>query len=477
MMYLTPKQIAGFLSISLAAYTYKKQHREKIETKINRLCIPLTSFRAKTNSPRPINMILRRLEKDFHESKNVTFHVNDLKRVLEKENNLQHIEWIAREIHDFIAKQRCISPIDVLVNHLFYDNHPGSKSFSELDGDKLLQLEPLFLLMNDYFCKIEDQKLKQEIKILFANLPYRSKREDLSHLYLDEKEQLEILLSELQKKEDRLVQELIDRLQAKKAYMSEKELALIEKMLVPKNDSPSFSIPTELSPSNRTKLDEAFKAYCPPDRHPVMLHCFKQYVNFKEKYLRELPESSLKILQRTSKSKSFFKHQLSLPDDQIRIPYWYHATNSHSIEFLISSQIIQMFVKKRGESGYTGAWVSSCVESHLFGKYVIGLSKNIDKLDNGVVRKSLMFSSQRWRGLMVSIPINHYASVFSIPNNQDKITQHVTKYHMAQLLCATPLSSYPYKIISEKQLCFIQKQVTQTLGHPNLALAYWKWTS
>lgn len=445
---------------------------------INTLCPRNFSSKLYKEKFSTVDLLFSEMEADFNQSKDLTFHLLSLKTHLEKEKSTQEAEYVAKKMILFLRKHVFFDSIDTVISALFYRIHPVSTTFSELEKDKLLRLECFFHFMNATISKIEDIKLIEEIKILFANLPYKGNREGFSNLFLDQKEQITILVKALQKQEDALVKEILDRLENGSIFFTPKEEKIVKKLLFPEESKEPFSLAGELSEANQMHLlktlENAQQRQKLKGLKFVLADLFQRCDAWERQELSWLPEGPVKLLQRVSKCKSYFKQQCSLPTQEITIPYWYHATKSHALSLIIQSHQVNVFYRKGQEKGYTGAWVSSHIESSLFGRNVIAFTKKIEKPDEDV-RRSLFFPSKRWRGFMKPLPLDH-AILFSIKQDQNKEMQKQEKIRLYRELSSSLASRSSFKIVSEKQMLFMQKKIVSVLGHPNLDDSLWGYT-
>ena len=480
-----PKFFFSLLGASSIGYAYKKGFLHL--KKPNEECFqtPYLAFFFKTFPSTPLDHLFYKIESNFKNSSNQQFsfdltdHILELRKFLREkssgnQNNNEQAELIGIKIKTFLSKQRSSEIVENLISFVFYKIHPASKIYPEYDYEKLLLLKELFSLMNDCITEIEDKNLVQEIKILFANLPLENIRENFPNLFLSKTEQVWILTEHLQRQEDLLIKDLIRRLQKKTSFLTAEEVKGIEKLLSSEKKNNSFSLPSELSGQNKKKLEESFHAYQKEMRHSLISKITENIPSLKEETSFFLPENPVKIIQRISKCKFFFEQQLMLSENEIQIPYWYHATKESGIKQILMAHEIKVSKKELMEQGYNGAWVSSTPESEIFGKYIVALSSKIENIHPKDVRPSLLFSTRRWRGLLNPISIVEHAIIFSVPHEKDKEQQKKKKLEITDLLSPIP-SSYPYKVVSEKQLCFMQREINSVLGHPNLPPHFWKY--
>jgi hypothetical protein len=423
-----------------------------------------------------IDLLFSRIEADFRQSKDLSPHLLALKVHLEKAKNIEEIELIAKKMNHFLRKKIFSDSIDCLISSVFYRIHPVSIAFPELEKEKLLQLECFFCFMDELINKIQDAKLVEDTKLLFANLPCREKRENFPNLFLSPREQVAILVRALQRQEDALVREILDRLENESIFFTPREEKLLKKLLIREYPKASFSLKAELSETNqehlRKALAEAQLRRKDKGVKAVLVELFQRCDSWEQEKLSLLPEGPIKLLKRVAKCKFYFMHQMSLPSQEISIPYWYHATKRRALSRIIQLRQVNVYYRKGEDIGYTGAWVSSQVESNLFGRNVIAFTKELEGLDEDV-RRSLTFFTKRWRGFMKPLPLT-YAILFSVKYEQNKETQKAEKIRLYQELSSSSSVRSSLKIISEKQMVFIQKEIDSILGQPNLSASLWR---
>lgn len=423
---------------------------------------------------RELDVFFKELENDFKQSKDLSQHVLTLRALLKKEETADQVDHTIRKLTLFLGRAMDKSLFNTLTNRLFFGLHPTSHAYPEYSKKQLLQLQEFFPLMEDYIEKINDPKLAKRVKIIFSNLPSVKERENYASLYLDNKEQLSILIEELQKQENSLTESICTHLREKSHTITDDDMRLLEKLIKPKIKKAPFSLSTSLSEMNRMKLEAARSDFNNEDGNKLLKTLCGQIAKLKTFYFSSIaPESSFKLLQRVSKCKMFFEEQAHLPPDQARIPFWYHSTKEDDLREIIKSKEMRFFRKKGNERGYSGAWVSTQVESEIFGRYTVAFTKEIEKISPLPPLHSLCFSDRRWRGFPQSIPFNHTAAILAIKDNKDKRAQREEKEAFHSLI--TPNGFPSAKIISNKQLCFLQREIESILGQPNLTASFWGW--
>lgn len=439
------------------------------------ICPHRISFPSKALSPErnDLDLIFQNIESDYHQNKDLSSHALALKFLLEERDSPELIDEAARKMI-FLLSQLFTSHIfSNLFSLHFFKIHPATSSYSDFQKKELIQLEVFFSLFDKYIDRIEDPTLARRLKVLFANLPCKEGREKHTHLFLDHKEQLSILADALQRQEDMLIETICSRLETKSLAVTSEEIRLIDKLIAQREKENPYFLSTGLSDANRSKLRTAREEFSKANSRDLFSSLFQKYACIKENYLsRFTRESSVKILQRVSKCKRYFHEQSKLPNDEIKIPYWYHSTKKSSFEQIIESKKI-LFVNRDGlPTGYSGAWVSTQVESDLFGSCTIGLTSNIEKICHPPLHVHF-FDDRRWRGGPRSIPLKNNTAIFSVLWRGDKDKKKKKKQELYTILASN--SFPPTKIVSDSQLRFLQKEVESILGNPNLPNSFWGW--
>jgi hypothetical protein len=123
---------------------------------------------------------------------------------------------------------------------------------------------------------------------------------------------------------------------------------------------------------------------------------------------------------------------------------------------------------------FRGAWVSTDVESSLFGAYAFAFTDSLSKLD-ATPSVGYEYTLYRWRGVQQDIPLEkgHFGRVacISVQNQTDKKAQKKEKIQMLKQL--TNGSKHRSWAFTTDQLSFIQREVVACLGHPNLENSWW----
>ena len=352
----------------------------------------------------------------------------------------------------------CLQNIDqFLANTLF--SFSGQKFLSEMKKNDLLVFRDLFSIVDCHMTSIdisssENAKLINDLKIKFANLPCPTVRSAYPHLLLTEKDQLDIIIGGLQSEEDRIIHSLVEFLLSNNP--SGWDIHRLAKLVSEKSG---------LNDINRRALRLVFKERL-KDQSPSNWEDFLTVRACLENAFLEKQGSTPLIndLARTSKAKVFFKSQVGLEEDMILIPRWYHATSRRGITGILRSGEIQV----RHEKAFSGAWVSTHIESN-FGEYTVSLSKKVADIDPNVFI-GYQFDRARWRGIQKAIPITAQV-VVGVPAQVDKIAQKTDKLKLVRILKD---QGFPNpQALSMTQVQFMQNEVLRILGTPNLSDTWW----
>jgi hypothetical protein len=386
--------------------------------------------------------------------------INNLKNILNKHSNNR----------EFV--QQCLHSTKEILNGLVYfirlnrqgSTLNGNNNLSEIDKDKLLNYKYFFQIFEQYLPSVNDKNLILDIKILCANLPC-FRRSEFPHLLLSKKEQLDVLIEKLQNKEDDKIQELIKAL-GEWRDSKDSEIPLLNKRTthyLVKLVGTKSRLSTENRLLLRNALTERLKMELSWDDSREITKRFVETFR-PTQYIQPCSGTNLLVsLKRISKTKSFFENQTALDESTILIPYWYHSTQK------IYSIVTAGEIEVRQESGLEGAWVSSRREC-LYGPYVFAFGENITSFNSCLC--NYKWPDFRWRGVLENIPLRNTTNLvlIGVPN-YDKESQ---KQEKLQLISALEEKEYQkLKVFSVDQVDFIQKEVSNILGTPNLSDRWW----
>jgi hypothetical protein len=369
--------------------------------------------------------------------------------------------------------RECLKSMNILLGDVFQLGAASQSGMglSEMRKADFLAFKGLFSILNDYLPsldpgKTEDQALLTQLKLRCANLPCPIERTHYPHLFLSEIEQVAILTTELQEKEDLTTGELVRLL--KDHYPSASQIHHLAKLV---NQRAS------VSEENRQKLKEVLGERLGQntpknwDDYLEVRECLKKVFLNPDRTGTKLDSSWIHSLKRISKAKVFFKEQFKLSEEEILIPRWYHATDRKAMFAILGSGKIQV----RHEQAFKGAWVSVQRESD-FGNYTISLSHRIACLDPKVFIGYQYLTVRRWRGLQKAVPLETekgggHIALIGVPLQVDKMVQKADKLKFTNILEQRGLPNV--RAFSSRQLDFIQSQVAEILGAPNLSSNWW----
>lgn len=354
--------------------------------------------------------------------------------------------------------QNCLHQIDLFLgNTVFLSTEP--LSLSEKSKKDFLVFNDFFEMVDKHIATLKDDKLKLNLKVKFANLPCPRKRTHFQHLFLNEKNQLNILIDGFQRNENEKIELLVTFL--KNNNPPSKDIPRLTKMV---------SIKSNLSKENRSKLKEIL-AFRLKDQSPKD---WEDYISVKKQLesiflLKPGTTDLIDSLKRISKGKVYFQNQSKLPEEMILIPRWYHATSQEGIKGIIRSGKIEV----RHEKAFRGAWVSTQREG--FGPYVLSLSSKITQLDPSVFI-GYEYDNRRWRGIQQAIPLKRklnipHLALVGVPSQIDETAKKVDKLKLIEILKE---QGFPNpRAFSSQQLDFIQKEIMRLIGTPNLPNKWW----
>lgn len=366
-----------------------------------------------------------------------------------------------RHSNNLVFVKNCLHQIDKFLSHSLFHSKM-TFSLSEMKKNDLLAFGGFFTILDTYLPMISDsnKQLAMDLKIKCANLPCPKVRTSFQNLFLSEKDQLDILIEGLQKKEDKETEQLSEFLKNNNPSIS--DISRLAKLV---------SIKSALNDENRLKIRTALEIRL-KDRSPKDWEDYKD-VNARLENIFSLDPGTtahIKSLKRICKSKLFFKNQLGLDEDMILIPRWYHATHRYGINGILTLRKIQV----RHGRVFRGAWVSTRREQN-FGSYALSLSNKITDLDPNVFI-GFRYEYRRWRGVQKEIPlkrdenISHLAMV-GVPSQLDKMAKKTDKLNLIRVLKEKGFPNT--RAVSVTQLDFIQKEVMSILGTPNLPDQWW----
>ena len=356
--------------------------------------------------------------------------------------------------HAFI--RTCFEEMDsFLTKQFFISDKALCLEREKLDWNIFL---PFFTIAEKYFDVIEKQpELINNFKTKMANLPLSPDCDRLNFpkIALSQRNQLEILMTHFQLKQEKYLKHSIDLISKQQFNLND-----VKKLI----KLASYSTDQLMSDD---KIDELQSAIV--DQIPEVSSCW----NKKDDMQRALNKGIcgwsqqtqstviIKKLYRASKAWSFFKNQVNLSDEQIQIPRWYHATNYYN-EIIDSGK-----VEVRHEKAFKGAWVSTQPEL-CFGDSVLAFNHRVNRLDEDKKQFVVFMNCEFgwWRGIQVDIPLVYQTKKISNLScvALRKGTMKTEKLAIIQKLKNQTIDE-PI-LLSIDQLNYMQKKIIKILGNP-----------
>ena len=337
--------------------------------------------------------------------------------------------------------------------HQFLNRHVFTQGYELAISRKpnLAVLGPLFYFVNDHIASIEksDPEVVQKLKVQFANLPSPADRKTFPNLRLTARQKLQTILDSLHKKEARLLSELF-------AFVEQEQILSYDANYIAKLASDKSSLTEADRQSLRSRLLSRLTQEPPIDWSAVT----NVRDRLKTRSLTQLSISCALALYRISKTCRFFESQQELSEEQIFIPQWYHSTTLQNLK-----QILQQSLLEVRDEACLGAWVSSRREE-TYGSWGLVMNGKIAELDSEP--SFAKFGDYvRWIGLQSSIPLKEpYLRIIS--RKADK------KIEKAEILKLLPNVGFSHvRLFSHKQVDAMQREVTASLGHPDLDDLWW----
>ena len=374
---------------------------------------------------------------------------------------------------------QCFTRIDeILFSKIFSYNSKLRLVLDEDDKSGLKSLQQLFPIVNKYISFIEkkNKELATRLKIKFANLPVKVGQDEsvdshiqFPNLYINEVEQVRILIDHFQRKEDKKIDEVLNALGS--ANFSQENFNKIAKMAADDR--------SHLSKNNRLKLQDALRKL---KRFPIPSSWSYQEVQKSiHKHFLSTSNNSKKVqkLWQTSKAKQFFEAQAGKNEDEIHIPRWYHATKHNISENFFDLIAASGEIKVMHKGSYKGAWVSNQRESS-YGDSVFIFSHRIRKIHPKAKIRTRNNDGVRWRGLQKDIPFieaqnnihgkkEEFLSLIGIRNGYDKndIKTRIIKDLREKKGLKNPV------IFSVRLVDYIHKNILKSIGCPNFSSRWW----
>lgn len=304
-------------------------------------------------------------------------------------------------------------------------------------------------------------------KLKFANLPIKE-RELYPYLALSKREQIEIVMREIEKREVEWIGEVAKM--CKEQSLSVGDWRLLWKL----------ATSDRLCENNRDTLRKIIEAKINQSKPMLWASLNRDSVDH---YFPLVGNSSVCVLvsnlKRNEKAKVFFQAQRSHRDEEIFIPRWFHATQANSenerrgrgergFESLLKSRRIS---NEPQEGSCPGAWISTQMEED-FGDRGIALGEEIEVLDvtPNIVKTHLL--PLRWRGVRSPILLKNRKVMLWVPHQLNKIAERVDKVKAVQALTSGK-AEMDVSVVSAKQMAYMQSLAISALGTPNLSWNWW----
>jgi|GEM_PF-6345093 len=387
---------------------------------------------------------------------------------------------------DFIYQS--LTMIDLFLTEAFFNSGSGRglclRENIKLD---LIVLHEFFPIVEKYFNVIQqkDPQLALNLKVKLANLPLAhitERHQKFPNVYLTEKDQLTLLVDHFQQQEDHHLKALIDQLSFKQNF-TELDLHRLSKMVVTEDSHLREENQSKLRLALRNQMGASVPANWDSSKtvegslrafylrglfshfySPISMYGFTHEIN---------NHSGILSLHRASKARVFFDRQTTLPEDQIQIPRWYHATDYSNLDPIITSGKIEV----RHKQAFNGAWVSDQIEQSMGGMNPSALVFNsrITKIDPDVFI-GFEQNRERWRGSQHPIPLagsNTVSNLLIVGVYKDfqKISNQNHKKDVRKKLQKENLGHVT--VVSVDQIDYVQKEFMKILGNPNLNEKWW----
>lgn len=379
--------------------------------------------------------------------------------------------------------QDCLKQIDAFLTHSLFTS--ATELCLQEQNKTVLIIFHQFLSIVDKHIEViakTDRRLALRLKVKLANLPLtdhidsktkapKSRQELFPNAHLSEREQVGILVGHFQFEEDQCVAKVILKIRTRN--LSAKDLNKLSKMI---SDDRS-----RLSSANKRKLQDALEnamgtSVPTGSAHSISATLKKKFKTSSNPYVdsgyhpygydQNVDSADILTLHRASKAKQFFENQLGLPENQIHIPRWYHATNHFAL--IINSG--QVNVEHR--QAYEGAWVSTQRQVE-FGNSAFVFNHRIAKLDPNVFI-GWEGGKVRWRGLQTPIPlVDKTTKISNI--SLFGIFKGASKADKQNLINSFKKKGLAPVIVSVDQVDYIQRGVIGVggIGNPDLTAKWW----
>lgn len=372
--------------------------------------------------------------------------------------------------------EAALAQIDHFLTKCFFTT-PEESCLPEEKKIDLIIFNEFFTILNNHIHIIEnkDPKLALKLKIKLANLPLHNdlQRDKYANIYLGEREQLNILVAHFQDTENQNVDAAIQFFQTEQ--LTDDDVRRLAKLIVRGKSA--------LTDQNRYKLRDALlnrmglkaipktwndhTSVYKDLKDSFRPHTSNRYNNqnyyFDDNWYEE--PTGIEALYRASIAKKYFKNQSHLPDNDIRISRWYHATDYQNLDPILRSKI-----EVRHKQAFNGAWVSSQREPSM-GNCTLIFTHAITSIDKNPFI-GYEKGQTRWRGLQDAIPMKNgsgkpYLAYVGLRESATK----TEKKAIATILKNNKINDT--KVFKNAQVDYIQKEILRVIGSPNLTEKYW----
>ena len=395
-----------------------------------------------------IDSLLLELKHAFYEKKGKSLIFAQMKEVCEESEEAKL--YFLTQLDLFLQEIKHDNWTDFLVTTLFPFLDRELKNHPRWREGELLELHGLFSLVDSLLEGVQDQALVRKLQVHFANLPYPGKgRTCFKHLYFTEEEQSLYLLSTLQQKEDALVEEIVDRLQGGLLLFSDRDIALLEKLLQEEKDPAPYSIRAIITQENKEKLAEALQRK--KERSTLEKLSSQCLEGMKTITAQVVWESKAKTLKRVAKCKSFIQEQ----KQRGLLPSWWHSIAYDYFDKVLEGQQNTLrFSKAPAEK----EMYSSNTELYDLRGYGLVMSNQVQAIYQQGIEKIRLQEP----GVILAV---------FVPNRENKEELRAMKKHKLEVVLHSQGTAC--KVMSVSQANFLLWEVRSILGRPNLPLYLW----
>lgn len=403
---------------------------------------------------------------DDKQSKDFPFLLKLKLEILLEQKNEDEIKKVISNLEVLMDKnsdnpvfiKECLAQLDLFLKIKFF--HEKSLSLPESGKKIYLLAQSFFTIFDKHLPRIADSDptLAMALKIKCANLPCQEDRSLYPNLVLKERDLVRHLSESLQHREDLATSAFCEFLQKKAPWPD--SISSLAKLV---------GVKSLLSPENRLKIREAIKLRL-EDKSPKDWDKTEEVTECLRKFFEKIPAESSQIsyLKRVSKAKLFFDQQKNYDENMIMIPRWYYETTQINMKDILTSGRLY-------NDTFRGTWVSTKSEEP-FGSYTLSLTNRIiDLAPRGAI--SYEAENNRLRDIQKAVHFRNAQdmpqfALISVPSREDKAAQKTDKLALVKILKE---KGFPFlQVISPDQLVFMQKQILEIIGTPNLPESWWR---